>query len=97
MGNKHEVTSTQVGKLTFTMCTKNGETVGKVKFNNVALVKNGYNLFSLTLMQLKGWTLHGNDKGIWLQKGNQKLVFDMPQHQLGMSCKHKCVGLMFSL
>ena len=78
MGNKHEVSSTEIGKLNGTMCTKNGETIGKLKFENVSLVKSGYNLFSLTLMQLKGWTLHGDKNSIWLQKDGHKLIFDIP-------------------
>ena len=78
MGNKHEVSSTKVGKLSGTMCTKDGQAIGKVRFENVTLVKTGYNLFSLTLLQLKGWKLFGDNKSIWLEKDGHKLIFDIP-------------------
>jgi hypothetical protein len=44
----------------------------------VYLPTGQFNLFSLTKMTTnQGWILGGDDKGIWLTKGDQKLLFDI--------------------
>jgi hypothetical protein len=36
-----------------------------------------YNLFSLTKRLQSGWSLHGNEKGIWLAKSGQTVMLDI--------------------
>ena len=49
--------------------------------NEVNIVPgNKYNMFSLMQRQLKGWKLGGNEKSIWLTKGNKMVTFDIMIH-----------------
>jgi hypothetical protein len=41
---------------------------------------NKFNLYSITQAILNKWLLHGNTKGIWLTKGDKKVVFDIKIH-----------------
>jgi hypothetical protein len=44
---------------------------------NVTLLPTGmFNLFSLTVMQRKGWLLFGDVKKVWLEKDGNKIMFD---------------------
>jgi hypothetical protein len=36
-----------------------------------------FNLFSLALMQMKGWLSHGDNKKTWLKKGKETIMFDI--------------------
>jgi hypothetical protein len=55
-----------------------GNELQKATLTNVKLVKSArFNLFSLTKWQKDGWKLHGDNKRIWLSKGNNMIVFDI--------------------
>ena len=66
------------GEIIGTWCDRYGQEMGRVKLTGVAVGTTGFNLFSCTRMQQRGWSLGGDDKGIWLTKGQQTLKFDMP-------------------
>jgi hypothetical protein len=36
-----------------------------------------FNLFAVSKMQMNGWELHGNDKMIWMTKGEHKVKFNI--------------------
>ena len=44
---------------------------------DVALTQSGYNLFSITKMQSKGWKLNGDNMAIWLTKDDAVIKFDI--------------------
>jgi hypothetical protein len=74
MGNG---SSGSIGKLAGTLCNKHGVELMKSTMQSVAHLPTGkFNLFSLTKMQKDVWLLHGNDKAIWLTKGNNTITFD---------------------
>jgi hypothetical protein len=80
MGYKSAVMTAEVGNLFGDMCDRFRESCSRSKLTDVALTNKGYNLFSCTKMQQKGWTQGGDQKSIWLQKDNSKIVFDIPIH-----------------
>jgi hypothetical protein len=50
----------------------------RVKIEDMSYLPNGkFNLFSLTQLMSKGWSLEGNMDGLKLRKGNQVLTFDI--------------------
>jgi len=59
------------------MCDRFGNVISKTKLTDVAMIQSGYNLFSCTKMQMKGWTLGGNTEAIWLKKGKEIIKFDI--------------------
>ena len=78
MGNGVAEKTSAVGNLSGVMCDKSGNQLGKAMLQDVQVVPNGrFNLFSTTKMQLQGWKLGGDDKKIWLEKGDNKVVFDI--------------------
>jgi hypothetical protein len=57
---------------------KDGAQVGKVLITDVShLLEGNFNLFSVTRLQKKGWTLTGNEDYIKLQKGGKSLLFNI--------------------
>ena len=75
MGDKS--TALYSGDINGRLCNKFGEAYGIAKLSDVALSKEGYNLFSRTKLQNDGWLLHGDKESIWLTKGNQEIRFDI--------------------
>ena len=79
MGNKSVERTSHVADIKGTICNNNGIMVSRTKLTQVAhLPKMGFNLFSCTKMQKKGWKLSGDNKNIMLTKGQSKIVFDIP-------------------
>jgi hypothetical protein len=67
-----------IGKLRGTFCDKFGSKVIVITLDNVHYVPNqAINLFSLTKAMNNGWTVHGNDDGISISKGDLKINFDI--------------------
>jgi hypothetical protein len=79
MGNGIAEKAALIGELTGTICDKNGVKLTAATMSDVVYLPTGqFNLFSLTKMTTnQGWILGGDDKGIWLTKGDQKLLFDI--------------------
>jgi hypothetical protein len=78
MGNGIAEKASLVGKVSGALCNKNGVEVGTATLTDVVHLPTGkYNLFSLTKLTQKGWLLGGNDKGIWLSKGAETIMFDI--------------------
>jgi hypothetical protein len=79
MGNGIAEKAALIGELTGTICHKNGEELTTATVLDVVYLPTGqFNLFSLTKMTTnQGRILGGDDKGIWLTKGGQKLLFDI--------------------
>jgi hypothetical protein len=79
MGNGIAKKAALIGELTGTICDKNGDEVTTTTMSDVVYLPTGqFNLFSLTKMTTnQGLILGGVDKGIWLTKGDQKLLFDI--------------------
>eukprot|EP00957_Ditylum_brightwellii_P211344 15366072-Ditylum_brightwellii.AAC.4 len=70
--------TSMIGDIPGVIYNKNGTKLSGCRITEVKYCKdNVYNLFSLTKRQKKGWHLHGNEKAIWITKGDQKLVFDI--------------------
>jgi hypothetical protein len=66
-----------IGKLRGTFCDKFGSKVIDITLDKVHYVPNqAINLFSLTKAMQNGWTVHGNDDGISISKGDLKINFD---------------------
>jgi hypothetical protein len=60
------------------LCDKFGNEKESATMKDVMVVPTcGYNLFSMTKMLLNGWELNGKDKEICLQKGKNRIVFDI--------------------
>ena len=78
LGNKETVLASSCGKLSGTVYSQFGKPVVQMSLEEVSVVKElGYNLFSVTQALKKGWTLHGDSTQLELQKGNQKITFDI--------------------
>jgi hypothetical protein len=79
MGNGIAEKAALIGELTGTICDKNGDELTTATMSDVVYLPTGqFNLFSLTKMTTnQGWILGGDDKGIWLTKGDKKLLFDI--------------------
>jgi hypothetical protein len=78
MGNGIAEKASLAGKLTGTVCNKNGIKLGMDTLLDVIHLPTGqFNLFSLTTMTQQGWILGGDIKEIWLTKEGQRLSFDI--------------------
>lgn len=77
LGDKSAMTATAVGEISGRFYDKHGNLAGMARLTDVALISTGYNLFSCTKMQKKGWILGGDQNSIWLTKGDQKIAFDI--------------------
>jgi hypothetical protein len=66
------------GDLPVTVCNTECNAKGDSKMTYVAYVPNSkFNLFSLTRMMINNWILGGDEKSIWLEKGGNKIFFDI--------------------
>jgi hypothetical protein len=78
MGNGKSESASSIGKLTGTLCNRHGDKLIQSTMQAVTHLPTGkLNLFSLTKIQKNGWLLHGNNKAIWLTKGDDKITFDI--------------------
>jgi hypothetical protein len=78
MGNGIAEKASLVGKLTGTMCNKNGIQLGTATLTDVIHLPTGqFNLFSLINMTQQGWILGGDNKEIRLTKSRKRLSFDI--------------------
>jgi hypothetical protein len=78
MGNGAKESAHSIGKLTGTICDQYGHQLNKSTMQDVTLLPTGmFNLFSLSVMQRRGWLLYGDVKKIWLEKEGNKIVFDL--------------------
>jgi hypothetical protein len=78
MGNGDSESATVIGTLPGTVCDQYGNELNKVAIENVSYLPNGtFNLFSLTQMILKGWVMGNNKTSIWIEKGRNKVTFDL--------------------
>jgi hypothetical protein len=77
MGNGIAEKAALISELTGNICDKNGDELTTAMMSDVVYLPTGqFNLFSLTKMTTnQGWILGGDEKGIWLTKGDQKLLF----------------------
>jgi hypothetical protein len=70
--------ATVIGTLPGTVCDQYGNELNKVAIKNVSYLPNGtFNLFSLTQMILKGWVMGNNKTSLWMEKGCNKVTFDL--------------------
>jgi hypothetical protein len=78
MGNGKTEATEWYGDLPVTLCDVEGNTKGDSKITHVAYVPTSkFNLFSLTRMMINNWILGGDENSIWLEKGRNKIVFDI--------------------
>jgi hypothetical protein len=91
MGNGQKSKASQVADLVGWKCDKSGNKEYKIQMTDVKIVPdNKFNLFSITKRLNSGWKLGGDDKSIWLSKGNNKVVFD-----LKIKTKEGCIFVMY--
>ena len=77
MGNSHNELAGRMGDIRGRICNKFGEVMDTAVLKDVALIAKGFNLFSLSRMQVNGWKLHGDDKAIWIEKDGKVIRFDI--------------------
>ena len=76
MGNGTQTASGKTGDISGLIFTDNGKKGVSATLKNVAYAKDAeYNLFSLTYMMMKGWTMLGDKEKIILKKGDTELKF----------------------
>ena len=70
--------SAKQGNIKGMMCDNQGNELTKVVLRQGQIIQDGqFNLCSLTRLMKDGWKLNGDDKKIWLTKGDRKIVFDI--------------------
>jgi hypothetical protein len=78
VGNGSNEKAEKVASISGTLHDKHGKERNQAALQDVTHLPSGkFNLFSLTKMQKDGWTLHGDDKAIWLSKNNNRIIFDI--------------------
>jgi hypothetical protein len=77
LSNQSEGAVAQIGTLKGTLSGKNGSNKHAVSMSEVAVMPGGFNLFSMSAVTEKGWTAGGNAEMCWVEKGDQKIVFDI--------------------
>jgi hypothetical protein len=78
MGNGNSDSATVIETLPGTVCDQYENELNKVAIENVSYLPKGtFNLFSLTQMILKGWVMGNNKTSIWIEKGRNKVTFDL--------------------
>ena len=78
MGNNKTEKVVEVGNLPGVLHDKNGNALNRVKMQDVCVVPSGgFNLFSITKMQMSGWKLEGDKQSIRLTKNGQEIIFDI--------------------
>ena len=82
-------------------CNMYGNELDTLELTDVTHLPNGkFNMFSLLKMQMNGWALHGNDKKIWITKGENIITFDIIPTNKGLlfamyfRCKTEIAGAM---
>ena len=81
VGNGALEKTTKTGNLIGNICDNKERRCDAINMSEVNIVPgNEYNMFSLTQRQLKGWKLGGDEKSIWLTKGNKTVTFDIMIH-----------------
>jgi hypothetical protein len=80
VGNGEVMVANRIGDIPCEIMDKHGSSVTTGMMTEVAWMKGlPFNLFSLTKMMKKGWTLRGDKtSGITLAMADKKLVFDIP-------------------
>eukprot|EP00980_Cylindrotheca_fusiformis_P010432 scaffold2318_cov88-Cylindrotheca_fusiformis.AAC.1 len=79
VGNGKAVQTLKYGRLPGKFVDKEGKELFKATIDEVAYTpKAAFNLFSLTKMMRKGWTLGGGKDAIWISNGNKTILFDIP-------------------
>jgi hypothetical protein len=77
INNGKTETTTENGTLEGTICDQQGDELNKAMIENVSYLPNGtFNLFSMTQMMAKGWTIGGDKNSIWIKKDQKKVVFE---------------------
>jgi hypothetical protein len=77
MGNGNTCATSIVGDLIATMCNKNGKVLMPIKLGDVTCSNDvKFNLFSITAMLKKGWTMQGTKESITLKQGKKSICFD---------------------
>jgi hypothetical protein len=77
MGNGNACATSIVGDLIATMCNKNGKVLMPIKLGDVTCSNDvKFNLFSITAMLKKGWTMQGTKESITLKQGKKRICFD---------------------
>ena len=77
MGNGNACRTSIVGDLIATMCDKTGKALMPIKLGDMTCSADvKFNLFSITAMLKKGWSMKGTQKSITLNKGKLSLCFD---------------------
>jgi hypothetical protein len=75
MSNGNTETTTKNGTLKGTICDQHRNELNKVMIENVSYLPNGtFNLFSITQMMAKGWTIGGDKDSIWIKKDQKKVI-----------------------
>jgi hypothetical protein len=78
VGNGQKSQTEQVIDLSGWKCDEEGNKEFKIQMKDVKVVPdNKFNLFSITKRLSSGWKLDGDEKSLWLSKGNNKVVFDL--------------------
>jgi hypothetical protein len=78
MGNGNSELATVIRTPRGTVCNQYENELNKVAIKNVSYLPKGrFNLFSLTQMILKGWAMGNNKTFIWIEKGRNKVTFDL--------------------
>jgi hypothetical protein len=78
MGNGKSEATEWYGDLPVTLCDMEGNIKGDSKMTHVAYVLTSkFNVFSLTRMMINNCILGGDENSIWLEKGRNKIVFDI--------------------
>ena len=78
LGDKSEMATTQVGDQPCQVCDRFGNPLAKTVLQEVEVIAKGYNLFSVTKLQVDGWKLHGDQNCIQLTRGAHTITFDIP-------------------
>lgn len=77
MGDRSKSKASKVGDMRGTFYDGQGQKQLDAVLQDVKVVPGGYNLFSATKMICMGWTLVGMDDMMVIQKGDNKIVFDI--------------------
>ena len=78
MGNGNQEKAAQLADIVGMMCDKFGNEIGQAKLQDVTILPTGkYNLFSVTQMMKRGWSLKGDKEALVLEQGEQRIVFDI--------------------
>ncbi len=78
MGNGNQEKAAEVADIVGTMCNEYGNEIGTAKLSDVTFFRMGkFNLFSVTQMMKRGWSLKGDKLSMVLEKKEQQIVFDI--------------------